>query len=101
MKDVNEVLKNVLLATVGGVALSLDKSKELVEELVETGELTVSQGKELNEELKHKAKAKAREVLEVDKVDAETIMSNLDNLTKEQLQQVKDKIAEMETGDQL
>lgn len=47
-------LRDVLLAGVGSVAFSLEKGMEMVDELVKKGELTVNQGKELNQELKNK-----------------------------------------------
>ena len=53
MSNFNEDLKKVLLAGIGAVAVTAEKSKEVVEQLVKKGELTVEQGKVLNEELKH------------------------------------------------
>lgn len=47
-------LREVILAGVGSVAYSLEKGMEMVDELVKKGELTVNQGKELNQELKNK-----------------------------------------------
>ena len=49
-------MKKIMLAGIGAVAVTAEKSKELVDELVVKGELTVEQGKVLNEELKHKVK---------------------------------------------
>lgn len=45
-------LKQIMLAGIGAMAVTVEKSKELVEELVKKGELTVEQGKVVNEELK-------------------------------------------------
>ena len=42
----------MLLAGVGAVAMSAEKANEIVGTLVEKGEITVEQGKELNQELK-------------------------------------------------
>ncbi|MBC7196962.1 MAG: hypothetical protein H5U39_06915, partial [Deferribacterales bacterium] len=47
-------LSNILLAGIGSVAFTYEKASEIVEELVKKGELTVKQGKEINEELKKK-----------------------------------------------
>ena len=49
MSNFNEDLKKVLLAGIGAVAVTAEKSKEVVEQLVKKGELTVEQGKVLNE----------------------------------------------------
>lgn len=50
---ITDGIKKLLLAGVGAVALTAEKADEVVGTLVEKGELTVEQGKELNKELKH------------------------------------------------
>ena len=57
----SEGIRKILLAGVGAVALGAEKSQELIEELVKKGELTVEQGKILNEELTRKASKAANE----------------------------------------
>ncbi|MBZ2175442.1 phasin family protein [Schnuerera sp. xch1] len=47
-----ELLKKVFLAGIGTLALTYEKANTLVDELVQKGQLTVDQGKQLNEELK-------------------------------------------------
>lgn len=56
-----EGIRKILLAGVGAVAIGAEKSQELIEELVKKGELTVEQGKILNEELTRKATKAASE----------------------------------------
>ncbi|MCH4053734.1 MAG: phasin family protein [Atopobiaceae bacterium] len=58
MADLNltDGLKTIFLAGIGAVATGAEKGQEVVDKLVEKGELTVAQGKALNEELKRKAK---------------------------------------------
>lgn len=51
-----EGLRKIFLAGVGALAMTGEKSKELVDSLIEKGELTVDQGRELNQELTHKVK---------------------------------------------
>ena len=53
--DMSDTARKVFLAGVGAVAMSAEKSSQLVDDLVKKGEITVEQGKALNEELKHKA----------------------------------------------
>ena len=53
--DMSDTARKVFLAGVGAVALTADKSTQLIDDLVKRGEITVEQGKALNEELKHKA----------------------------------------------
>lgn len=47
-----DMLKNVLLAGIGTLALTYEKASSIVDELIQKGQLTVSQGKQLNQELK-------------------------------------------------
>lgn len=53
--DLGEGVRKIFLAGVGAVALSAEKSQQLVNDLVKKGELTVEEGKALNEELRHHA----------------------------------------------
>ena len=52
--DFGDGLRKVFLAGVGALATTVEKSQEIVDDLVKKGELTVEQGKALNAELKHK-----------------------------------------------
>ena len=61
MERLGENVKKLLLAGVGAVAVTAEKSKEILDDLVEKGELTVEQGKVLNEELKHNIKKTVRD----------------------------------------
>ena len=54
-------LKKLLLAGIGAVATTAEKSQEILDELVKKGEITVEQGKELNKELKHNIKKTVKE----------------------------------------
>lgn len=53
--DFGDGLRKVFLAGVGSLATTVEKSQEIVDDLVKKGELTVEQGKALNTELKRKA----------------------------------------------
>ena len=85
MSSFNEDLKKVLLAGIGAVAVTAEKSKEVVEQLVKKGELTVEQGKVLNEELKHNVAEKLREPLTVDKIS-----KDLEKVNDEELEILKE-----------
>ena len=49
-------LKKIILMGIGAAAMTAEKSQQIVDELVKKGELTVEQGKELNQELKRNVK---------------------------------------------
>lgn len=87
-------MKKVLLAGIGALATTVEKSKEIVEELVKKGEITVEQGKALNEELKHDLQAQ-KEGKE-SAVCAEEVSEKLEHLNAEDLAKIKEKLAELE-----
>ena len=95
MNSFSEDLKKVLLAGLGAVAVTAEKSKEVVEQLVKKGELTVEQGKILNEELKHNVAEKLR-----DPINAETISKDLEKVSDEDLEALKAKIQELQNAKQ-
>ena len=45
MENLGDGIKKILLAGVGTIAVTSEKSKEILDELVKKGELTVEQGK--------------------------------------------------------
>lgn len=53
--DPVDILRKTFLLGVGAVATGAEKTQDFVNDLVKKGELTVEQGKTLNEELTHKA----------------------------------------------
>lgn len=61
MDQLSEGLRKLILADIGAVAVTKEKSEGILDELVKKGELTVEQGKVLNEELKHNIKDAIRE----------------------------------------
>ena len=77
--DFGEDLKKLFLAGVGATAVTAEKSEELLNKLVERGELTVEQGKVLNQELRHTVKEKTEEFKE----KAEELKSKAEDAVKE------------------
>lgn len=95
-------LKKLLLAGVGTVAVTAEKSKEILDELVKKGELTVEQGKVLNQELKHNIKSTVKTAADsakesaARKNDQEELKATISKLTPEQLAAVKAQIESMQ-----
>ena len=88
MEKFGENMKKVLLAGIGAVAVTGEKSKELLDEMVKKGEITVEQGKVLNEELKYNFKKTMKEKVNVS-VKASTLEELdelLDRMTPDQIQ---------------
>ncbi len=115
MDQLSEGLRKLILAGIGAVAATKEKSEVILDELVKKGELTVEQGKVLNEELKHNIKDAIRENVtlhvvtpeeaygeeddgEEENTDdtADFVMDAVDSLTDEQLAALKARIAERE-----
>ena len=61
MDQLNDGIRKLILAGIGAVAATKEKSEVILDELVKKGELTVEQGKVLNEELKHNIKDAIRD----------------------------------------
>ena len=99
MDGLGENLKKVMLAGVGAVAVTAEKSKELLDEMVKKGELTVEQGKVLNEELKHNIRQTMKEKVNVSLKpnSPEELQEMIGKMTPEQLADLKEAIAKMET----
>lgn len=55
MATLGDGFKGIFLAGIGAVAIGAEKGKELVDQLVARGEMTVEQGKQINTEFKHRA----------------------------------------------
>ena len=101
MDGLGENLKKVMLAGVGAVAVTAEKSKELLDEMVKKGELTVEQGKVLNEELKHNIRQTMKEKVNVSLKpnSPEELQEMIGKMTPEQLADLKEAIAKMETAE--
>lgn len=97
MEGLGENIKKLLLAGIGAVAVTAEKSKDVLEDLVEKGELTVEQGKALNEELKHNIKKTVKEKVNVSVKPSspEELDELLEKMTPEQIQSLKARIDAM------
>jgi len=62
--DFSDNVRKIFLAGVGAVATTAEKGQDLVNDLVQKGELTVDQGKLLNTELSHKIKKTSNKAAE-------------------------------------
>ena len=91
MNNFSEDLRKLLLVGIGAVAITAEKSKEVAEDLVKKGELTVEQGKVLNEELKHNVAEKLRQPVSV-----ETVEQDLQKMDVDDLEKLKQKIEELQ-----
>ncbi len=90
--SVTDILKKTLLAGVGAAAVAVEKSSEIVDSLVQKGELTVEQGKALEQELRYK-----KEVARQERADEE-ITNLVNGLSDSDLAKLKDLISARENA---
>lgn len=64
MAEKDSLFKNIFFAGIGALSLGADKTKEVVDKLVEQGQLTVDQGKQFNSEIAQKAEKATRSARE-------------------------------------
>ncbi len=116
INNISDDLKKIVLAGIGAVATTAEKSKQVLDELVKKGEITVEQGKVLNEELKRNITSKIKspynacdtrdtdmantdsEISTADK-NVMSIAQQLEKLSKEEIAAIKAKLAELERTD--
>lgn len=112
MDQITSGLRKLLLAGIGAAAIAKEKGGEVLELLSKRGEVTVEQGKVLNEELKRNLKETVRENVETarenvkeslkDNVHVHVIypeddlMNAVDGMDEEQLAALKERIAARE-----
>ena len=85
-------IKKFVLMGIGAAAMTVEKSQQMVDELVKKGELTVEQGKELNQELKRNVKKtidEAAEKKEAEEKKEATLEEKIAMMSAEELENLK------------
>ena len=97
--ELGDGIKKLILAGIGSAAVTVEKSREILDELVKKGELTVEQGKVLNQELKHTVKETVKKNVNVSVKPStpEELSELLEKMTPEQLSMLKEQLIEMES----
>ncbi|NOZ63734.1 MAG: hypothetical protein GXO71_02095 [Caldiserica bacterium] len=91
-----DVIKKSFFLSMGIIALTQEKVKGLVNELIEKGEITESQGKKIAEEITKKAQ-ETREVMEknIEKIVLK-IIKKANIVTNKDLKKLEKRVAELE-----
>lgn len=100
--NVEDLLKKVFFAGVGTMALTYEKANDLVSSLVQKGQITVEQGKQLNEELKRVVKDNTSGTQDIAAVET-NLKSYLDSLNlanKTDIDNLSRRIDELEKNGQ-
>ena len=96
-------IKKFVLMGIGAAAMTVEKSQQMVDELVKKGELTVEQGKELNQELKRNVKKtidEAAEKKEAEEKKEATLEEKIAMMSAEELENLKAFIEKTEASAQ-
>lgn len=108
MDQITSGLRKLILAGIGAAAIAKEKGGEVLEALSKRGEVTVEQGRVLNEELKRNLKENVRENVETVKQSVkdnvrvhviypeDDLMNAVDGMNEEQLAALKERIAARE-----
>ena len=108
MDQITSGLRKLILAGIGAAAIAKEKGGEVLELLSKRGEVTVEQGRVLNEELKRNLKENVRENVETVKQSVkdnvrvhviypeDDLMNAVDGMDEEQLAALKERIAARE-----
>lgn len=89
MADVTDTFKNIFLAGVGALAIGAEKTQDVIEHLVEKGQITVDQGKEMAEEVRQQAQANTSQIRD------DIIAAQMKTMTKEERDAFAAKVTEM------
>lgn len=93
MDQLGESIRKLILAGIGAAVATKEKSEKVLKELVKKGELTVEQGKVLNEELKHNIKEAIKENVTVNvSTPDDALMNAVDTMDEDQLAALKARI---------
>ena len=87
-----ESLRRVLLASVGAVALTIEEIGDLVDKLVERGEIAEQEGKKLINEIKQKRMKKADEAEDMASTRMREMMDKMDIPTKSDIDDLSAKL---------
>lgn len=97
MELLGEGVRKLILAGIGAAAVTKQRSEGILHDLVKQGELTVEQGRVLNEELKHSIKDALWENITCPSDGcSEELMDRIAQLDDDQLEELKRCITEAE-----
>lgn len=94
MDKIGEGLKKFLLVGIGAAAVTVEKSQQVIDELVKKGEITVEQGKELNKELQHNVKKS----FEARKANTEAMEEKIAKMGADEIEALKKMIKKAEAA---
>lgn len=98
--ELGDGIKTLLLAGVGAIATTAEKSKEIIDDLAKKGEITVDQAKNLNDQLKQDIGDKVANTVSAGTDATKKILDQIEDLTVEEIVKLKQKIDDMEKNNE-
>ncbi|MEK6647421.1 MAG: phasin family protein [Candidatus Firestonebacteria bacterium] len=89
------VLEKILLAGLGAFALSEERTKELIEELVKRGEVTAKDGEGIIKEFLKKAKQSRIEIEDKVKAEIKKALPKMNIATQDDIKRLEKKINDL------
>ena len=89
MANVTDAFKDIFLAGVGALAIGAEKTQEVIDQLVDRGQITVEQGKDIANDLKDQAITNTAQLRD------DIIEAQMKSMTKEQRDAFAARIAEI------
>jgi poly(hydroxyalkanoate) granule-associated protein len=92
-----DLLRHVLLASIGAVVIVEEEIEALVNKMIERGEIAEKDGKKLVREVMDKRKGKAQKLDEQIKKDVEAVLERISIPTKADVEELSQKITVLTT----
>jgi polyhydroxyalkanoate synthesis regulator phasin len=95
--SISEELRKLVMAGLGAASVATEKTGEAIETLAKRGEEVLSQGKDMNERLRHEIRKamEDEEKPEDTPVGKDEVLSALDRLTAEERKAIRDRLDQL------
>ena len=94
-KSLTEMARNVMLATIGAVALAQEEAEAFIKKLIERGEIAEKDGRKMMEDLKEKRKIKTKTAEDELESRVSQILERTGVPTKSDIEALSEKISEL------
>lgn len=100
--SITDDLKNIVLAGIGSMAYTYEKSTQIIDDLVQKGKITIEEGKELSQELKRSnifsnSMNNNVNTNPITKEEMAELIRQMNFATKEDLDDIKQRLTKLET----
>ncbi|WP_028273964.1 phasin family protein [Atopococcus tabaci] len=90
-----EEIRKLMLAGIGGAAMTVDKTQDMIDRLVARGKLTVDEGKKLSEELIQRTKTGEMEEDPLSREELQTLLIEMNVAQRKDIEDLERKVDEL------